>query len=251
MIVASLPMYDWPELRQYTDEFWHGVAKHAGIAGKLDRQRFYEDVWRDQSLTFSQTCGYPFTHQFRGLLSYVATPHYECEDCNGAEYLSVIFAREKRSLADYFGSNAAVNTTDSMSGMLALKLVFASHLRDGEFFKHTKISGSHRNSLKAVRNKFADVCAIDSVCVALAKKYCPNELEGLVEIARSPMVPALPFVTRAGNVRKLQNALQKTFADESLKEAREALLLSDFSILPEGAYHTILDLENGLPLFKL
>jgi ABC-type phosphate/phosphonate transport system substrate-binding protein len=251
MIVASLPMYDWPEIRQQTDAFWQGFARHAGLAGSLDRASAYESLWSNQKLNFSQTCGYPFTHKFNGLLQYIATPHYACEGCHGAEYSSIVFARENRPLAEFYGATAAVNTVDSMSGMLALKLVFAPHVRNGEFFRRTKLSGGHRNSLRDVRNKFADLCAIDSVCVALAKKYCPDELNSLVEIARSPMVPALPFVTRASDVVSLQSAMQKTFADESLKEVREALLMRRFSILPEGSYQKILQLENGLPLFNL
>jgi ABC-type phosphate/phosphonate transport system substrate-binding protein len=250
MIIASLPMYDWPEIRPYTDELWAGFSHHANLTGKLDRTSYYESLWNNPDLTFSQTCGYPFTHKFNGLLKYIATPYYDCDGCSGAEYSSIIFAREHKPLAEFYGAIAAVNTLDSMSGMLALKLVCAPHFRNGEFFRRTKLSGGHRNSLRDVKNKFADICAIDSVCVALAKKYCPDELEGLVEIARSPMVPALPFVTRGGDVASLRDALHTTFSDESLKNAREALLLSGVSILPNGAYNRILDLENEMPLFS-
>ncbi len=251
MIVASLPMYDWPEIRDATDAFWQGFAKHAGLAGKLDRQTDYGELWRDQKLMFSQTCGYPFTHNFKSLLNYIATPHYEADGCESANYCSMIFAREQKPLVEFYGSAAAINTADSMSGMLALKLVFAPHVKGGEFFRRVKISGSHRNSLRAVRTKYADVCAIDSVCVALVKKYCPEELEGLVEVARSPSVPALPFVTRAGDAIQLSKALKKAFADPELKSAREALLLGGMSVLPAGAYDKILELENTLPTFIL
>ena len=83
--------------------------------------------------------------------------------------------------------------------MLALKLVFAPHARDGRFFSRAIETGGHLNSLAAVRKGLADVCAIDSVCVALARRYRPEALEGLVEIARSPAVPGLPWITRAGD----------------------------------------------------
>ncbi len=249
--LASLPMYDWPEIREQTDTFWQGLAKHAGLEGELDRKTEYGELWRNPNLMFSQTCGYPFSHSFKGLLHYIATPHYVADGCDGANYCSVIFAREQKPLADFYGSTAAINTADSMSGMLALKLVFAPHVQGGEFFRRIKITGSHRSSLKAVRTKYADVCAIDAVCVALVKKYCPQELEGLVEITCSSSVPVLPFVTRAGDPAQLVAALEKTFADPQLKPAREALLLKDFSVLPNGAYDKILDLENALPPFNL
>ena len=249
-ILASLPMYDWPELRQHTDDLWHGLSRHMGWQGELNRN-YYSELWKRQDLNFSQTCGYPFTHEFKGLLNYVATPHYNADGCIGPTYCSMIFAREAKPLAEFYGSTLAMNSPDSMSGMLAAKLVFAPHAVSGEFFRRTKTTGSHRNSLAAVRTKFADICAIDSVGVGLAKKHCPEILDGLVEIARSPTVPALPFVTRAVDVGMLQFALQKTFADENLKPAREALLLSGFSILPAKAYDQILDLEAALPPFAL
>lgn len=244
-------MYDWPEIRPYTDEFWRGFAHHAGLQGDLQRSPNHADMWRDEHLQFSQTCGYPYTHDFKGLLTYVATPHYLADGCSGAEYCSIIFAREAQSRADLYGCTAAMNSPDSMSGMLALKLVFAPFAKGGEFFGRTTWSGGHRNSLKAVRTKYADVCAVDAVCVALLRKYGPQELDGLVEIARSPSVPALPFVTRAGDPAILVEALAKTFADPHLKTARDALLLGGFSVLPEKAYDRITDLENTLPPFAL
>lgn len=244
-------MYDWPEFRDATDAFWQGFAKHAEVQCELDRKTNYVELWRNPNLMFSQTCGYPFTHDFRGLLNYIATPHYAADGCAGADYCSIIFARDQKSLPDFYGCNAAINTEDSMSGMLALKLVFAPFVRGGEFFRRVKITGGHRNSLKAVRTKYADVCAIDSVCVALAKKYCPQELEGLVEIARSPPVPALPFVTRSGDAAGLARVLKKTLDDPELSTAREALLLKGMSVLPTGAYDRILELENALPAFAL
>jgi ABC-type phosphate/phosphonate transport system substrate-binding protein len=251
MIVASLPMYDWPEIRSHTDEFWNGFAKHAGLVGGLERNMNYADVWRQADLLFSQTCSYPFTHEFKGLLTYIATPLYLADGCDETDYCSIIFAREAKPLAEFHGANVAINTPDSMSGMLALKLVFAPFLKGGEFFRRCKISGGHRYSLAAVRNKYADICAVDSVCVALAKCYCPQELEGLVEVARSPMVPALPYVTRAGDPAKLIAALEKTFADPSLAQCREALLLGGFSVLGAGAYDRLIELENALPEFTL
>ena len=251
MIAASLPMYDWPEIRGHTDAFWKGLANHAGLSGSLDRTTNYVDLWQCPSLDFSQTCGYPFTHEFSGLLDYVATPHYDCAGCNDAMYSSFIFARETKPLQEFRGKIAAVNSMDSMSGMLALKLVFAPWVQNGEFFERKILTGGHCNSLKAVREGQADVCATDAVYVALAKQYRPKDLEGLVMIAQSPMVPSLPFVTRALNPDHLRAALEKTFADPELKITREALLMTGFSNLGAGAYDRITKLENDLPPFNL
>ena len=103
-------------------------------------------------------------------------------------------------------------------------------------------------SLQALREGRADVCAIDSVCVGLARKHSPRDLDGLVEIARSPLVPALPYVTRAGDVAGLRAALNRVMAEPELAEVRAALLLKGVTVLPEAAYDAIPALEGAVSL---
>lgn len=233
-------MYDWPEVRPFTDEFWAGLARHLGAAGsELTRAGDFTSTWRDPNLFFSQTCGYPFTHDFKGILAYVATPTYYAEGCGPASYCSFIFAGQKQDARDIPKLKPAINSWDSMSGMLALRLV-------GGDLSDPLVTGSHLASLAAVQKGEAEVCATDSVCVAMARRYKPDVLEGLVEIARSPQVPALPFVTRAGDVEKLRAGLKAAFADPALKAAREKLLLKDVSVLPDGAYDVITQKEAAL-----
>jgi len=247
-MTISLPMYDWPEIRQASDAWAQGIMKHLGGSGEaLDRNPDYFSLWRRGDLIFSQTCGYPFTHEFRGRLAYAATPHYAVPGCEGADYCSFVFARENRPLAGFMGSRAAVNNPDSMSGMLALKLIFAPHAVGGRFFSDVVKSGSHVKSMIAVRDGKADICAIDSVCVELARRYRPDYLEGLVEIARSPMVPGLPYVTGHGrDPARLRLALDRAFADPALASARQALFLDRHSILAADAYDLILALEQQM-----
>lgn len=247
-MTVSLPMYDWPEVREATDAWAQGVMRHLGrTVEDRDRNRDYFSMWRKPGLIFSQTCGYPFTHEFRGRLSYVATPHYAAPGCEGPNYSSFVLARERRPLAAFTGARAAVNNPDSMSGMLALKLVFAPHAKGGRFFSETIETGGHVHSMIAVRDGKADICAIDSVCVALARRYRPDYLDGLVEIARSPMVPGLPFVTgHGGDPAELRRALAGAFADPDLAVAREALFLDRHSILADNAYDLILALERQM-----
>ena len=245
-MIASLPMYDWPEVRKATDAWWSGLARHLGVTGELDRRADYIAAWRQNDLTFSQTCGYPFTHEFKGLLNYIGTPHYNVDGCDEPNYSSIVFARDRQPLERFKGSVAAVNNPDSMSGMLALQLVFAPLATNGNFFSSVVESGGHVNSMIAVRHGKADVCAIDAVCVAMAKRYRPDYLKGLVEIARSPLVPSLPFVTRGGNMDVMRQALVAAFGDESLHEARDQLFLSGQSVLRPNAYERITDLERDM-----
>jgi len=249
-MIASLPMYDLPELRGATDAWWRGLARHMGIAGDLDRGPDHLAPWRYPGLIFSQTCGYPFTHEFRGKLKLLATPHYAAEGCEGPLYCSIIFACEKIEPAALRGRVAAFNAPDSMSGMLALRLVFAAYAERGQFFSRTIRTREHRKSMAAVRKGEADVCAVDAVTAALIRRYRPEELDGLVEIACSPQVPGLPYVTSGAQpealVNQLRDGLKLAFSDPSLASVREALLLSGFSSVDEADYERIVDLEREI-----
>lgn len=193
-MIATLPMYDWPEVRGATDAWWNGLARHIGTDIGLTRQADHIALWHDPSLLFSQTCGYPLTHEFACWLSLVATPHYGVDGCEGPRYRSMVFAREKGQPQSFRGSRAAVNNPDSMSGMLALKLVFGPHARGGDFFASALPMGGHVKSMIAVRDGLADVCAIDAVCVALARRDRPDYLEEWWKSPARPWCRASPML---------------------------------------------------------
>ena len=86
----------------------------------------------------------------------------------------------------------------------------------------------------------------DAVCVAMARRYRPDYLEGLVEIARSPSVPGLPYVTRGGNIEAMRQVLVDAFADSDLQQCRAQLFLSGHSVLRPKAYERITDLERDM-----
>jgi ABC-type phosphate/phosphonate transport system substrate-binding protein len=234
---ASLPMYDLPEIREATDGFWLEMANLLGVNLKLYRGEDWSAPWHSADLLFSQTCGYPYTHAFAGQFTYVATPHYLASGCEAANYCSILFSHTAQTLDSLRYKTAAINTPDSMSGMLALKLVLQLKNLDNGFY-----TGSHVASLQAVQSKKADVCAIDCVTVGLLRKYRPSALEGLVELGRSPQVPGLPYITRGGDISKLREALLHALQSHHA----EALLLTGMSVLPSDAYSQILKLEASL-----
>jgi ABC-type phosphate/phosphonate transport system substrate-binding protein len=236
-MIASLPMYDFPEVREATDAVWAAIAERLGSGSTLERRLHHSDVWRRDDLLFSQSCGYPFTHEFRGVLTYVATPHYDVEGCEGPKYSSVLLARHAKPVAAFDGCVAAINAVDSMSGMLALRLCVRP--------SKEVLSGGHFASMEKVRSGVADICAVDCVTYALARHYRPQAVEELVEVARSPMVPGLPYVTRSGDVGDLRAALKSVFADPALAVHRKALMLSGVSVLDADAYEVIAALERG------
>lgn len=259
MPAFSLPMYDWPEVRDATDAWAQGMARHLRAQGFLEaplqllRGDDYAQAWQSSELMLSQCCGYPLIKLYAGALTPVLTPHYSVEGCSGPAYSSFVFVRSAdgiNTLADLRGRISAINDRESMSGMLALKLVFGPLTDNGKFFAGTIETGTHARSLAAVLRGEADVCAVDAVCVALARRHRPELLAGLTEIARSPLVPGLPYVT-AGHrspqeLARMRQAIAAAFADPELQPARDALFLSGCSPLDRSDYAVITALERNL-----
>lgn len=255
--LASLPMYDLPELREAHSVFWQGLAqafkreKVPGVPERLTHSGDPEGDWRAPNLLFSQTCGYPLTHAWRGRLRVVATPVLAAPGCRAADYSSVLMVRADdpaRRLADLRGRTAAINSTDSQSGCNALRATVAPLARDGRFFGHIIQSGAHAMSLAMVATGEADVCAVDCVTFALLRRYRPVAVNGLRVLARTKRAPSLPYVTRADAprdlVQRLRAGLFAAFADPTIDAAREALFLEDITVLPDGAYERILRMER-------
>jgi ABC-type phosphate/phosphonate transport system substrate-binding protein len=259
MPTFSLPMYDWPEVRDATDAWAHGMAWHLRAQGfpeaplELLRQENCSQAWQSAELMLSQCCGYPLIHLYAGALTPVLTPHYAVEGCSGPAYSSFVFVRRADNIqtpTELRGRVSAINDRNSMSGMLALKLVFGPLTDNGRFFARTIQTGAHAASLQAVLRGEADVCAVDAVCVALARRYRPELLAGLMEIARSPMVPGLPYVTASHRppqeLSRMRQAIAAAFTDPQLQPARDALFLSGCSPLDRSDYAIIAALERNL-----
>ena len=258
MSLASLPMYDLPELRAATDAWWRGLARafeREGIAeppSNLDRRESYQDVWLASDLLFSQTCGYPLTHALAGRVELVATPCYRADGCEGPNYCSFLIVGAEsraRAIGDLRGLRCAINGLDSQSGHNALRSLVATVARDGRFFDSVAITGSHKGSLALVASGRADVAAIDCVTHGLLARYRPQALAGTRVLGRTASAPGLPYVTRAGAdadlLRRLRSGLERAFADSDLGEVRDALLLEGAAALPLAAYDRIHEMENA------
>jgi len=255
-MIASLPMYDWPEVREATDALWQGIARHlaangfAGVPATLERGRDRDEQWRSPDLLFSQACGYPLTHALADRVDLVATPCYGVRGCEGADYCSLVVvsrAGKARGLADLRGATAAFNSADSMSGMLALRAVVAPLSRKGRFFGQVIESGSHLASMRAVAEGEADVAAIDCVSFALAERHHPDLVKRLKVIAETPRVPGLPLITARGRTgperARLARALTEAFADPVLAAARADVFITGLEFTSLTDYQAILDLE--------
>ena len=201
--IASLPMYDWPEIRQATDAVWAGIRSHLSRRGidapaALDRSADPEPLWLHPDLVLSQTCGYPYATGLAGKVALVATPAHAATGARPGHYFSVLVARggdAPDKLADLAGRRFAFNMVHSQSG-------FAAPVRLLAAGGHASLpppleTGAHRASIRAVARGEADWAAIDAVTWELAKRHEPAAA-GLTVFAATPETPGLPLIAGPG-----------------------------------------------------
>ena len=255
---ASLPMYDLPEVRIWTDRLWTGIAEElreggvSGVPHTLERPCDIHDAWCSGGLLFSQTCGYPAATTLRDVVRVVATPHYAAPGCDGHRYSSAVVVRASSgvsSLDALRGGVCGFNSRDSQSGYNALRAAIAPIAGGGRFFERTFETGAHVESIEAVRNGGADVCAVDCVTWALLVRHRPSALVGLDVIRYIEPAPGLPFVTAGdcptATVAAIRDALGRAFVRPDLAEAREALLIQGLSTLSAGDYEPLLGMGRA------
>jgi ABC-type phosphate/phosphonate transport system substrate-binding protein len=255
-MIASLPMYDLPELAAATVDWWRGLRRHmaeAGVDGLPADLVQPDDLyahWQETDLAVSQTCGYPLTHGLGGRVQLLATPRYAAQGCTGSRYLSHVVVRATdpaKRFADLRGRRVAFNGRDSQSGYNVLRHLAAPLAAGRPFFAATVESGAHRRSLAMVRTGEADLAAVDCVTFALLERVAPAELAGIRILCSSAAAPALPYITSlrttAGQLAGLRRGLLAAAADPALAATRDALLIDGFDVLPVSAYDDILVIE--------
>jgi ABC-type phosphate/phosphonate transport system substrate-binding protein len=260
-MLASLGMYDLPEVRAATTAWWQGLARAfraEGIAEVPERLTVsppLPDHFLQPDLLFGQTCGYPLTHVLAGKVRLVATPGYAARGCSGSSYCSLLIVAEHSpaaALEDLREMRCAYNGPDSQSGYNVLRAMVAPLARPGtqggRFFGATIETGSHRASITAVGEGRADLCAVDCVTHTMLARHAPAALAGTRVLGETPSAPGLPFVT-AGTasdelVVRLQAGLARALADPTLAAARDDLLIAGAEALPLAAYDVLVEMES-------
>jgi len=249
MRIASLPMYDFPELHKALDGLWAGFARNLklqgfrNVPGTLVHNLPLVELWQDPHMLLSQCCGFDLVNGYAGKLKLLATPEYGAPGCEGSDYASVVVVADHvkdSDVLDMHGAVCVVNGYESQSGMNSLRTLIAPVSEQGHFFSRVLVSGGHAASLELLREGQADVAAIDCVTHALLEYYRPQALAGTRALGLTYRAPAIPYVTQAradaATVERLRCALLETFADPNLKDLRRELFLKDIQILPETDY---------------
>ena len=236
-MIASLPMYDWPEVQAHTDSYWQAI-RAALDAGPATLMRDLADVhahWLDPDLLLSQTCGMPYRTRLFGKVNRIGTPDYALPDCPPGHYCSVLVVNaldDRAQMSDFTSDIFAYNEGGSQSGWAA-PMTHAAAL--GLRFDRLLATGAHRASICAVAEGRAALASIDAVTWELALRHEPAALQ-LRVLARTDPTPGLPYITALGRdpaptARAIATAIADLDAD-----SRAALHLSGLCDIPDHAY---------------
>ena len=255
MRIASLPMYDADP--RAVEAWWQAISRAlraqgvADVPALLDNPVELDAHWRDPRLLLSQTCGYPLVTSLLPAVQVVGAFRYAAPGCSGFDYRSELVTRidDAEGIEGFRGRVAAINSLDSHSGCNALRGFVAPLARNGAFFGEHLISGSHRRSLAAVQSGAADIAAIDCVTLAGLRRHDPELLRGLRVVSSTAPTPGLPLVTSAtttpADLAALRVALHAACSDPTAAEAREALFIRGFEVVPADAWQVIEDVRRS------
>ncbi|MDE0059138.1 MAG: PhnD/SsuA/transferrin family substrate-binding protein [Defluviicoccus sp.] len=258
MRLASLPMYDLPEIRRATRAWWAGLARAFAAAGLDDVPQILtapgdrSGHWRDRRLLISQACGRNYVRELAGHVRLVATPCYAAPGCDGPLYSSLLLAgadSDPKPTADMSRARVAINGFDSHSGWVAL-CAAVSAAGAAPDFADIRVTGTHAASMAAVRRGEADLCAVDCVTFALLERHAPQRVAGLKFMGRTPAAPGLPYITSAGTgpgeLSRLRDGLSRALEAPDLASVRDSLFIERCEVLADSAYDRVRDMAREI-----
>ncbi|MBN8293647.1 PhnD/SsuA/transferrin family substrate-binding protein [Rhodobacter sp. NTK016B] len=213
--LASLPMYDWPEVHAETDAQWQtlrAVMNAVDLPETLTRPDSgpykLNDHWRDPALVFSQCCWGPLDVGMIDYLIPLAQPDYGAwPGGRGPFYRSAMVVRKGEGIpaplpsgpiaelpaAPLKGRRFAYNDTESLSGYRGLAADLAAD--PATLAAQTNLSGGHRNSVRMVAQGEADTAVIDCRSWALAQRFEPEAASQLDVIGWTGEQLGIAYVT--------------------------------------------------------
>jgi ABC-type phosphate/phosphonate transport system substrate-binding protein len=228
-----------------------GQAGLSEVPGTLNESVSHDAAWVHPELLLSQTCGFPYVKHLRGRVRLVATPVYAHPGCDGPLTCSFIIVSEAsgfHSIEDLRGARTAINEPDSNSGTNLFRTMIAPFSRDGRFFSSVIETGSHRNSIDAVRMGTVDVAAIDCVTYGNILRFDPQSLKDVRILCETVKGPGLPLITSVdtsdAELALLRSALRQAIIAPSMVLVRDVLSLRDFAVLEDADYQPLAAFEQ-------
>ena len=253
-MIATLPMYDWPELRDANEALWECLRDAFRQFGfdapkHLSQADENESHWLRSDLMFSQTCGYPFALNLNGQVDLLATPVYDVQGCGKGTYRSAVVVSKNalfQTMESTQGTRLVYNDANSLSGFQCLKPKVGN---PNAWFSDLLESGSHRQSAQSVAHGRCDIAAIDAICWAYIQRYDVEVAEQLRVLEWTDEFPALPFIS-AKSVSKEELELKQLALDFGIQQSSNScqtkpLLLNGVTTIPIGNYIDLKDLVSA------
>jgi ABC-type phosphate/phosphonate transport system substrate-binding protein len=209
-----------------------------------------KEILRDPLLFMGHTCGYPLMHGLQDDLTPVCVPMFDVPGSEGKYYASqfiVSIDGDIESLSDCYQRVAAINDTESNSGMNLLRHAIAPLSQGKSYFSTVLETGSHIQSFFDVAERRADIAAIDCVSYQLIVDSWPDMAARVRSIGFSEKTCGLPFVMP----KSLLNVIDKKDITTGLNKSvsnlaeqyRHRLHLRGFEQVVIEDYRGIVDLE--------
>jgi ABC-type phosphate/phosphonate transport system substrate-binding protein len=254
---ASLPMYNFPEMRTANAQFWgalRGLLLEAGLSDVPETLLFERapvPPRLEAEMLFSQTCGYPLETMFKGQALRLGAPVYDLPGCAGATHRAFFVVRADfpaRRLDDLRGAVFLLNSSLSNSGMNLPRRALAEIAGGKPVFRQVIVTGGHPASLERLLRGDGDVASIDCVTYGFWRHYRPEAAARVRVLGETPSSPSIPFITSvvtpSSIVPILRDALHRVATDPRYAGARGGLMISGVEDVPDVAYRGLLDYEK-------
>lgn len=242
-MIATLPMYDWPDQSLHWDAFWSqlrdGFRAHGlNAPDRLTRGGSLWDHWENPELILGQACGLPYRTRLHGKVTLLGAIDHGLPGAPPGHYYSVLVAHRdtEGAFADFHNKTLAYNDPHSQSGWAAAQTHGASH---GFVFTKTLRTGSHAESARAVAQNRADIAALDAETWRLIQCFVPDVAELLRIVDTTPPTPGLPLITGPGIERELAQEVIDTALASTAPDTRAALHIKGFARLEADAYLSV------------
>lgn len=239
-MIASLQMYDWPELGAAYSEFWSLIRaelrqENLVVPMELTHCRDEADAWLREDLLLSQTCGMPYRLSLHNKVTLVGTPDYGVTGCPPGYYRSAFVARKsdpRTELTDFADSRFAYNNRYSQSGYAAAYF----HAAQSNFwFSREQESGGHKESATMVAAGSADIAALDAISWRHVQAY-ETSADHLRVLEWTTPTPGLPYIaSKQVNQQDLFSAIELAVNALSA-EAKDKLGLRGLEYIPASVY---------------
>jgi ABC-type phosphate/phosphonate transport system substrate-binding protein len=168
----------------------------------------FQTLWKHPALLFAQTCWGPMEEGLGEHVAVIGQPSYDgIQGGQGELYSSPILMRGSTASVDAPADGRAVlpidlfrdrrfayNSTDSMSGIIALTRDLEAAGQDLSIFSERIETAAHRASIVAVAEGRADVCAVDCRSWHLARLHEPRAADVQV-VGWTARRKGLPYIT--------------------------------------------------------